>query len=123
MSAVRKQGHRHWTAEQRLEQSRKLRERKIWLVSTGPKTVEGKTASSQNACKPDSYIKAAERAEMKLIKAYLRTQKNYITFLNYYIKQRDSASISLLNALNSKIKNLQNELIDIERALKSQKVK
>jgi hypothetical protein len=42
---------RVWTPEQRAEQSRKMRERKIWLASTGPKTLAGKQKSSRNAYK------------------------------------------------------------------------
>ena len=73
MSAVRKKGQRHWTAEQRLEQSRKMRERKIWLKSTGPKTPAGKAASSQNAAKHNCY-----GIEFKQICLWLRMQRRYM---------------------------------------------
>ena len=46
---MRKQ--RDWTPAQRQMQGQKLRERKIWLVSTGPTSPEGKKTSSQNALK------------------------------------------------------------------------
>jgi hypothetical protein len=51
MTAVQKpqMGKRAWTDAQRAEQGRKLRARKIWLKSTGPKTPEGKSISCLNA--------------------------------------------------------------------------
>ena len=56
---MRKQ--RDWTPAQREQQARKLRERKIWLVSTGPKSPEGKKTSSQNALKHGKRCGAARR--------------------------------------------------------------
>lgn len=38
-----------WTEERRARQAEIVRETKPWLKSTGPKTAEGKLASSQNA--------------------------------------------------------------------------
>ncbi len=40
-----------WTQERRAAQSARLRERKPWLLSTGPRTVEGKKRSSLNGCR------------------------------------------------------------------------
>lgn len=42
---------RKWTAEQRKEQSQKIRQWQPWTKSTGPKTQEGKRTSSRNAFK------------------------------------------------------------------------
>jgi hypothetical protein len=42
---------RKWTAEQRKQQSKKIREWMPWLKSTGAKTEVGKSKSSRNAFK------------------------------------------------------------------------
>lgn len=115
MSALRKQ--REWTPAQRAEQSRKLRERQIWLKSTGPKTTEGKIASSRNARHADYDHRIAEQTEMRLIRGYLRTQKFYTALLRYYTKQEDSLSAHQYYAINYQLFFLENELIDIERKM------
>lgn len=82
MDTNRKQ--REWTPEQRAEQSRKLRERKIWQSSTGPRTAEGKAISSQNGLKHGgrsrhrSAFNAVLRkfAEMAKIYTFLNHRKN-----------------------------------------------
>ena len=115
MNAVRKQGQRLWTADQRLEQSRKLRERQIWLKSTGPQTADGKIASSRNARHSDYTLRRAERAEMRSIKSYLRTQKSYTDLLRFFCKQGDRMSAQRYYAIDYQLFFLENELIDIER--------
>ena len=117
MSALRKHGVRHWTADQRLEQSRKLRDRQIWLHSTGPRTTEGKSASSRNARHADFEQRQADRTEMRQIKAYLRTQKSYTDLLRLFLKQEDSLSVARHNAYIDALFFLENELIDIERQM------
>ena len=114
MSALRKQGERHWTAEQRLEQSRKLRDRQIWLKSTGPRTIDGKAASSMNARHPDYDSRQREQTEMRHIRAYLRTQKSYTDLLRFFCKQGDSISAHRYYAIAYQLYCLENELIDIE---------
>ena len=42
---------RHWTIEERAEQSAAIRQWKPWDKSTGPKTVTGKTKARMNAVK------------------------------------------------------------------------
>ena len=42
---------RKWTAEQRKQQSLKIRQWQPWTKSTGPKTLQGKSISSRNAFK------------------------------------------------------------------------
>ncbi|PZP55417.1 MAG: hypothetical protein DI586_06900, partial [Micavibrio aeruginosavorus] len=42
---------RKWSSSQRQRQREKIHKQKIWLKATGPKTVEGKKRSSQNARK------------------------------------------------------------------------
>ncbi len=113
MIAVRKQ--RVWTDEQRQSQSRILRERQIWLKSTGPKTDLGKCVSSRNACKPDY----AERVEMKHIMRYLRTQKSYTDLLKFFIKQKDRMQIDHKIMVNLHLQIFENELIDLELKLRS----
>ena len=44
-----------WTDEARVKQAEQIKEWKPWLKSTGPKTEEGKSASSMNALKGGAY--------------------------------------------------------------------
>jgi uncharacterized protein (DUF305 family) len=46
---------RQWTDEQRKAQAERARAQKPWKHSTGPKTVKGKKAVSQNALKHGRY--------------------------------------------------------------------
>ena len=63
---------RHWTVEQRKQQSLKIRQWQPWLNSTGAKTVEGKAKSSRNA------FKGGVRAILKSLAKLLREQKQLI---------------------------------------------
>lgn len=112
MSVALKQGI--WTPEKRLEKSRALRGRQIWLKSTGPRTPEGKLKSSRNACKPGYEERQAEKAEMKRIVSYLRLQKLFVNTLKFQRKGADllpfCAQIEIENALNF----LENELSILE---------
>ena len=60
---------RNWTQSQRQDQSAKCRAQKIWLKATGPKTIEGKKRSSQNARKH-----GMRSEEIKGFKKLLRMQ-------------------------------------------------
>ncbi len=60
---------RNWTQSQRQDQSAKCRAQKIWLKATGPKTIEGKKRSSQNARKH-----GMRSEEIKSFKKLLRMQ-------------------------------------------------
>lgn len=111
MSTSRKQ--RDWTPEQRLEQSRKLRERQIWLKSTGPTTSEGKKTSSRNARSPHYQ----ERQEIKHINAYLRTQNHYIKLLSYFTKRAEKLPLHAQNYIEMHLDFFENELIDLERKI------
>lgn len=113
----RRQGQRAWTDAQRAEQARQLKSRKIWLKSTGPKTIEGKISSSRNARHADYEHRQAERAEMRHIQTYLRTQKSYTDLLRFFCKQGDRLSTARFNAIESHLFFLENELIDIERQM------
>ncbi len=46
-----------WTPERRQAQRERIQASRPWERSTGPKTPEGKAASSQNASKPNSHRK------------------------------------------------------------------
>ena len=120
MNAVAKprlQGQRTWTDAQRAQQAEKCRTRQIWLKSTGPKTLAGKTASSRNARHTDFEKRQAERAEYIQIRTYLRTQKSYTDLLKLFLKQEDSLNVAHYNAYIDELFFLENKLIDIERKM------
>jgi hypothetical protein len=116
MNAVRKL--RAWTPEQRLEQSRKLRERKIWAKSTGPTTPAGKAVSSRNARKPDYRRRMRQRLELSQIRQYLRAQRSYIKLINLFIKQQDRLNSEQKMGVVSNLIFLQNELIDLDAKIR-----
>jgi len=116
MSAVPKP-QRVWTPEQRLIQSRKLRERKIWLKSTGPRTLEGKSVSSRNARHDDYENRMAQKSEMCHIKAYLRTQKTYVDLIRLFSKHWESMGTAWQEMVENNLFFLENELIDLERKI------
>ena len=109
----RRQGQRSWTDAQSAEQAAKLHARKIWLKSTGPRTVEGKLKSSRNA-RSASY---AERQELKAMCRYLRTQKSYTELIKFYTKQGDRLTPHAQIQMEMRLDFFENELIDIERQM------
>ena len=60
---------RHWTPEQRAQQSLKIRQWQPWTKSTGARTPEGKARSSRNA------FKGGWRSELRRMAALLRDQR------------------------------------------------
>ncbi len=74
---------RNWTPEQRAEQSRKLRERKIWLKSTGPKTANGKHISAHNAVKHGRFS-ADRREERALVRSIVRENREFCALVKAY---------------------------------------
>jgi hypothetical protein len=110
---AKRQGQRSWTDAQRAEQALKLRARKIWLISTGPRTVEGKIKSSQNA----RSARYAEHQELKAMCRYLRTQKSYTELIKFYTKQEDSLAPHAKIQMEMRLDFFENELIDIERQM------
>jgi len=96
----RHRGQRSWTDAQRAEQTAKLRARKIWLKSTGPKTEEDKAASSQNATTHGCY-----GIEFKQICLWLRMQRHFIQALVFMEKNG-------LFEDENEFQNSGNELID-----------
>jgi len=116
MSAVLKP-QRVWTPEQRLIQSRNLRERQIWLKSTGPRTENGKSISSRNARHDDYENRVAQKSEMRHIKAYLRTQKTYVDLIRLFSKHEESMGTAWQEMIEDNLFFLENELIDLERKI------
>lgn len=77
---------REWTPEQRQEQARKLRERQIWLKSTGPRTAHGKTTAAQNACKTGAYSRQM-RDTYALIRDVLRANRHLCALVRQHLKE------------------------------------
>ena len=59
---------RHWTPEERARQAELIRQQKPWAHSTGPKTADGKHASSRNAVTHGMETEAARLLRRALIK-------------------------------------------------------
>ena len=59
-----------WTPERRAQQAQRARATKPWLKSTGPNTLGGKTASSQNA-KLSEGLRDARNRHSQIKKAIL----------------------------------------------------
>ena len=119
MNAVPKSlnGIRSWTDAQRAKQAANLHARKIWLKSTGPRTPEGKAASSANARKPNYEYRMADRAELRAMNTYLRTQKSYTDLLRIFHKQWDRLNDAQHEAIESRLFFLENELIAIQHQM------
>ena len=64
----------HWTQEQRQRQREAIQRWKPWEQSTGPRTPEGKAASSANSL-VHGLFDARSRALMKRVHALLREQR------------------------------------------------
>lgn len=52
-----------WTSERRARQSALIRETKPWLSSTGPKSANGKAASSQNGRLKENIVEARRKSD------------------------------------------------------------
>ena len=63
-----------WTPERRKKQSEAIKRWKPWSKSTGPKSVEGKSAVSGNAWTGGYWIKL--RQAIKELNQAMREQKN-----------------------------------------------
>lgn len=68
---------RHWTPEERQRQAQLIRQWQPWSKSTGPRTNEGKAASSKNA-----FVHGGRSAEwlesMKSVRTLLREQRKML---------------------------------------------
>ncbi len=63
---------RHWTKEQRMQQSAKIRQWQPWDKSTGPNTPEGKATAARNA------DKGGVRPMLRQIAKQLREQRDFL---------------------------------------------
>jgi hypothetical protein len=70
---------RKWTREERDKQSELIRGWKPWARSTGPKTSQGKTASSKNALAHGAYSYLAKE-EARQISGLLKECKKFLIF-------------------------------------------
>ena len=93
-----------WTPEKRLEQSARMRARKIWLKSTGPRTAEGKSTSSQNAQKHGRFS-----AESKSIRTWLCFISRHLKYIKAALRHHDFMK-KHTRAKITKTKISQNEL-------------
>ncbi len=119
MSAVKKLigDECFWTTDKRLDQSRALRARKIWLKSTGPRTPEGKAKSSRNACKPYYEERQAQKLEMRRVRAWLRLQKLFTDTLMFQRKHAKTLGLHKDFVLEMQLNFLENELMNLERQM------
>ena len=67
----------HWTESQKARQRGLIQQWQPWKLSTGAKSVEGKTKVSQNALKSGNYTAAALQADRE----YRQLMKEYQQFL------------------------------------------
>lgn len=66
-----------WTPERKARQAERIRNWKPWERSSGPKTDEGKAASSQNAHKHGQYS-AKAKEDRKLVWMFIRASKELL---------------------------------------------
>jgi hypothetical protein len=88
---------RRWSAAQRLAQAQRIRIIQPWLHSTGPKTIAGKTKTSQNTLKHGgrntvmrqiSQLLKQQRIFLKNLKitASWRARKTHLHFIYNYLR-------------------------------------
>ncbi len=107
-----------WTPERRLAQSRKMQDQKIWLKSTGPRTVAGKAASSRNARHADYESRREQRAELNRITGYLRLQSYYLKTLSFQTRKGHLLPAAAQILLDHELNFLENELDKAEWAVR-----
>lgn len=81
----RKKHTKGWTKERRLKQSQRCKQNKPWQHSTGPKTMEGKQAISQNA-----YKHGMRNAAIRNLLKAMAAQNRFVTRL----MQRENLKIN-----------------------------
>lgn len=75
---------RGWPPKRRAEQARRLQKAKIWLKSTGPKSLAGKARVAKNAFK-HGCDSVEFKQQVKILRYLLRKQRE---FLKQYKRQR-----------------------------------
>ena len=91
-----------WTPARRKQAADRIRTRKPWLTSTGPKTLAGKSVSKMNAYKHG--MRSAEvLARRRALVHFLREQKEFLRAVKTIIKLRKAL----------KKANAANEVIDL----------
>lgn len=85
---------RGWPPKRRAEQALRLRRAKIWLKSTGPKTVAGKLRVSQNA-----FVHGQDSKEFK---KQLKITRHLLTIQRHYFKNF-MKNLRAANKLNNKL--------------------
>ncbi len=68
---------RGWPPKRRAAQATRLQKAKIWLKSTGPKTIAGKLRVAQNALK-HGRSSAAFKQQVKILRSLLKKQRAYL---------------------------------------------
>ena len=86
-----------WTQERRQHAADRIRARKPWLVSTGPKTQAGKSVSKMNAYK-HGRRSGSVLARRRALVHFLREQKAFLCAVKAIIKLR--RAIKSTNAAN-----------------------
>lgn len=74
-----------WTRARRQAQAERMRQARLWLRSTGPRTPEGKARVAQNSANPQ---RRAKKAALVLIRRGLRAQGLYLTIVKHYIRAK-----------------------------------
>ncbi len=72
---------RGWPPKRRTAYAARIRKTKIWCLSTGPRSADGKTRSSRNAITHGAYT-----AQWKLVRAVLLAQRQFLKMLEQILK-------------------------------------
>ena len=72
---------RGWPPKRRTAYAARIRKAKIWRLSTGPRSADGKTRSSKNAITHGAYT-----AQWKLVRAVLLAQRQFLKMLEQILK-------------------------------------
>ena len=72
---------RGWPPKRRTAYAARIPKTKIWCLSTGPRSVDGKIRSSRNAITHGAYT-----AQWKLVRAVLLAQRQFLKMLEQILK-------------------------------------
>lgn len=82
---VNEKPRRGWPPQRRAQQAARLRARRIWLQSTGPRTATGKAKSRHNAVKSGHYCETPERR----VGRALRAQERFLKLVRLWLRATD----------------------------------